>query len=110
VSINCIRTSWNGITITTNLEDLSTTDFSPRLPQSKSYLKILSVPFFGNNSLNPVNNSQVEEILSKTEMFHGITLAACPRVIRASRNSDMAVIWIDIWDSQNGTKAKTVIN
>jgi len=43
-------------------------------------------------------------------MFNEITLAARPWVIRASRNSDMSVIWINIWDSQNGSKAKALIN
>ena len=127
VSINCVQTSWNEVTITTNvvastsdlslieqyfkgLKDLITTDVSPRLPQSKSYLKILGIFYYGNNFSNPINNSQVEEILSKTDMFHGITLAACPRVLQASRNSDMSVIWIDIWNSQNSMKAKSIIN
>jgi len=86
VSVDCFRASWNGVTITTNsvaassdlslieqyfkgLKDLISTNCSPRLPQSKSYLKILGVPYFGNNSSNPINNTQVEETLSKVEMF-----------------------------------------
>ena len=43
-------------------------------------------------------------------MFNDITLVICPRVIRASPRSDMAIIWIDIWNSQSSTKAKSVIN
>ncbi|KXN85883.1 hypothetical protein AN958_10725, partial [Leucoagaricus sp. SymC.cos] len=31
-------------------------------------------------------------------------------VMRASPNSDMAVVWINIWDSQSGTWAKQLIN
>ncbi|KXN81479.1 hypothetical protein AN958_04542 [Leucoagaricus sp. SymC.cos] len=30
--------------------------------------------------------------------------------MRASPNSDMVVVWIDIWDSQNSTWAKQLIN
>ena len=125
--IDCIRESWNGITVTTNqvasssdlsiiekyfkgLNNIVSSDITPQLPQSKSFLKILGVPYFGNNSSAPINVTQVEEIISKTLMFNEITLAARPRVIRASRNSDMSVIWIDIWDSQNGSKAKALIN
>ena len=133
VHIDCIRLSLNGISITTNkvaspsdltiiekyfkgLEDLSNADITPRLPQSKSYLKILGVPYFNpskpgiNVISNPITNSQVEDVLSKTDMFQDITLASRPRVICASKNSDMSVIWVDIWDSQHGTKAKTLIN
>ena len=37
-------------------------------------------------------------------------LVSSPLIIKVSPKSDMAVIWIDIWDSQNGTKAKNLIN
>ena len=37
-------------------------------------------------------------------------LASSPCIIKASPKSDMAIIWIDIWDSQNGTKGKNLIN
>ena len=30
--------------------------------------------------------------------------------MKASPSSDMSVIWIDIWDSQKGSKGKTLIN
>ena len=43
-------------------------------------------------------------------MLKDITLASPPHVICTSKNSDMSVIWVNIWDSQNGTKAKTIIN
>ena len=92
------------------LEDLVTTNLLPHLPQSKSFLKLLDVPFYNNNSPNPVEKSQVEAILSNTDMFNGIILASYPRVIYTSKNSDMAVIWVNIWNSQNGTKAKSLIN
>jgi len=57
-----------------------------------------------------ITNTQVESILSTVFMFKDITLVSRLRVIRASKNSDMAVIWVDIWDSQNSTKAKSLIN
>ena len=33
-----------------------------------------------------------------------------PRVIKVSPKSDMAIVWIDIWDTQNGNNAKKIIN
>jgi len=33
------------------------------------------------------------------ELFENISLAAKPRIIRASPKSDMAIIWFDIWDT-----------
>jgi len=72
INTNCIRESWNGITITTNtvaspsdlniikqyfkgIDNLEAQDISPRLPQFKSFLKILGVLYFGNNSSLPVD-------------------------------------------------------
>ena len=126
MSIDCIREINAGIIVTTNnitntsdlsllekyfkdLNDIESKDISPRLPQSKSFLKILRVPYFDSDS-NPIKSMQVETILTKTHLFNDITLSSRPWVIRASKNSDMAVIWVNIWDSQNGTKAKTILN
>ena len=33
-----------------------------------------------------------------------------PHIMKASPSSNMSVIWIDIWDSQKGSKSKTLIN
>jgi len=31
-------------------------------------------------------------------------------VIKASPKSDIAIVWVDIWDAQSGFKAKNLIN
>jgi len=94
INIDYIRESGNGITVTTssvaNTSDLSilekyfkglgnleSKDISLRLPQSKSFLKILGVPYF-DNALNPLNALQVKNSLSKTCMFNDITLSSHP--------------------------------
>ena len=33
-----------------------------------------------------------------------------PRVIKVFPKSNMAIIWIDIWDAQSDTRAKDLIN
>ena len=33
-----------------------------------------------------------------------------PKIIRKSSKSDIAIVWIDIWDVQSSTKAKSLIN
>jgi len=73
-----------------NLENI--TDNDNCLPQSKSYLKILEVPYYGNNTSNPISVTQVEEIIMHNAMFNDITPAAHPQIIRASPRSDMAII------------------
>jgi len=79
------------------------------LSQSKSYLKILGIPYLTNNGTLIAHN-QIEEIIKRIHLFNDITLASSSYIIKASPKSDMAVIWIDIWDSQNGVKAKSLIN
>jgi len=81
----------------------------PCLPQFKSYLKILGIPYLTNNGTSIACN-QIEEVIKRIHLFNNITLVLSPCIIKASSKSDMAVIWIDIWDSQNGAKAKNPIN
>ncbi|KAJ3561033.1 hypothetical protein NP233_g10445 [Leucocoprinus birnbaumii] len=126
--VDSIREAYNGISLSTNgvasLTDLSTIKIwltkawslkdsnpaEPRLPQSKSFLKIVGVPYWTWNTSQPITSGQVEEAIANASLFDGVTLAARPRIIRASPHSDMSVIWIDVWDSQGGTKAKCLVN
>ena len=83
---------------------------SPRLPQWKSYLKILGIPFFNEANGMPIKLDDVESIIKITHVFNDVTLASKPRVIKAFPKSDMAIVRIDIWDAQSGANAKCLIN
>jgi len=83
---------------------------SPRLPQSKSYLKIVGIPYFINKSNTYVTSENIKYILKNNHIFNDIVLASKPCIIKVSLKSDMTIIWIDIWDTQNGDNAKKVIN
>ena len=48
--------------------------------------------------------------MKQLELFEPVNLAAKPRVIKAFPKSNIAIIWFDIWDSQNSFKAKLLIN
>jgi len=69
---------------------------SLRLPQSKFYLKIVGISYVNKQS--------------NLYIFNNIALASRLRIIKFSLKSDMAIIWINIWDTQNGSKAKSIIN
>jgi len=115
----------NGIIITTNKSannlDLSTIEKylksiqnvnldsikSPRLPKSKSYMKIIGLPY---SSELGVMSDIIEGVLKNLHLFKDATLALKPCVIKASPKSDKAVVWVDIWDSQSGSCAKNIIN
>ena len=67
------------------------------LPQSKSYLKIIGIPFFiHSNTQECLTSSDVKTILKQNQIFNNITLVSRPRVIKISPKSDMAIVWIDI--------------
>jgi len=57
-----------------------------------------------------LTSSDVKLIIKQNHIFNNITLVSKPRVIKASSKSDMAIIWIDIWDTQSGVRAKDLIN
>ena len=82
-----------------------------RLPKSKLYLKIIGIPYFPHpNSQVKLTLSDVKTILKQNHIFDNIALASKPRVIKVSPKSDMAIIWIDIWDIQSGQNTKLLIN
>ena len=81
-----------------NLEsiDLSQVDI-PCLPQSKSYLKIIRIPYFSNGNLQDcLNTNDVETIIKQNHIFNNITLVFKPRVIKVFPKLDMAIVLIDI--------------
>jgi len=65
----------------------------PCLPQSKSYLKIIGIPYFSNSNLQDyLNTSDVKTIIKQNYIFNNVILASKPRVIKVSPKSDMAII------------------
>jgi len=121
-----IRSTNNGIIITTskpandlnlamienylkNMQNVDSSSIeSPRLPKSKSYMKIIGLPYKINQDI--ISPDFIEGVLKETHLFNSVVLASKPRVIKASPKSDMAVVWVDIWDSQNGSSVKNIIN
>jgi len=81
-----------------------------RLPQSKSYLKILGIPYLIENTNTPMDSNVMENIIKASHIFNDIKIASKPCICKVSPKSDMAIVWIDIWDSQNGLAAKRIIN
>ena len=66
-----------------------------QLPQSKSYLKIVGIPYFVNKSNTHISSEDIEHILKNNHIFNDIVLTSKPH-IKISPKSDMAIIWIDI--------------
>jgi len=81
-----------------------------RFLQSKSYLKILDILYFVEDTNLSITLDIVERILQSTHIFNDIVLTFYLCVIKASLKSNIAVVWIDIWNSQNSSKMKNLIN
>jgi len=95
-----------------NLESIDSTQVdTPCLPQSKSYLKIIEIPYFPNGNLQDcLKATDVKMIIKQNHIFNNVTLTSKSRVIKVFPKLDMAIIWIDIWDAQSSAKAKDLAN
>jgi len=83
---------------------------APRLSQLKSYLKILGISYFLKNSNIPILANLVKRIIKSNHIFNNIVIVSRPRVTKISSKLDIAIIWLNIWDIQSGSKAKGLIN
>ena len=82
---------------------------SSHLSQSKLFLKILGFPYYLENTNKAISPDIILGVLKELHIFNNIALASKPRII-TSPNSNSAVIWINIWDSQFESKAKSISN
>ena len=80
------------------------------LPQSKSYLKTLGILYLIENTNTSINSNVLEEIIKATHVFNNIKIVSKPHVCKVSPKSNIAIMWIDIWNLQNGLSTKKVIN
>jgi len=65
----------------------------PRLPKSKSYLKIIGIPYYPHsNTQDCLTSSDIKTILKQNQIFDNISLASKPRVIKVSPKSDMSIV------------------
>ena len=81
-----------------------------RLSQSKSYLKIIEIPYFRNNTNLSITPDIVKSIIKSNHIFNNLSLTSRPRIIKVSSKYNIAIVWIDIWNAQSSKKAKMLIN
>ena len=65
---------------------------SPRLPQLKSYLKIVGILYLVNQSNTHITSEDIKKILKNNHIFNDIVLTSKSRIIKVSLKSDMAII------------------
>ena len=65
--------------IVKNVKNINSEDIkSPRLLQSKFYLKIISIPFFIKNTNIPIMSDYVKEIIKSNYIFNNLSLVSKP--------------------------------
>ena len=65
----------------------------PHLPKSKSYFKIIGIPYYPHSNLQEkLTLNDIETILKQNHIFDNISLASKPRVIKVSPKSDMSIV------------------
>jgi len=80
-----------------NIKNITSEDIqASRLPQSKSYLKIIEILYLMENTKIPINSDFIETVIKLSHIFNDLSLAFKPRIIKALHKSDIAVVWIDI--------------
>jgi len=52
----------------------------------------------------------IKEIIKASHIFNNLTLTSKSRVIKVSLTSNIAVIWIDVWNTQSRKNGKILIN
>ena len=125
-----VSRAYSGLSIATNnvptpaetdiVRDVLSRRFGPKSapnlsvgpPESTSYLRIPGVPFFmdGVDGMKvPLTTSQVGFWLNRNPMLVNVRPAREPRIVRETRTSTFCSIYLDIWDSKSGRKAREIL-
>ena len=94
-----------------NIENINLEDIEAlRLSQSKTYLKIIGIPYFMENTNVSITLDFVESVIKANHIFNNLSLISKSHVIKTLPNSDIVIVWLDIWDAQSEQKTKNLIN
>ena len=100
ITTNKVVTNSNLDIIKKSIENIDGVDISKvislRLPQSQSYLKILDILYYVEDTNLPIISDINERVFQATHIFNDIVLVFHPYIIKASPKSDIAVIWVGI--------------
>ena len=95
ITTNKVATASNLNIIEKYVKDLNDVDsniMSPRLSQSKLYLKILGITYFIKDTSLPLLSDIIERVIKSTHIFNSIVLTLHSYIIKASSKSDIVVI------------------
>ena len=76
----------------------------------KLFLKIIGIPYISEATNTQISSDKIDKIMKNNHIFNDIVLVSKPRVIKVSPKSNMSIVLINIWNTQNSVKAKSLIN
>ncbi|EKM83338.1 hypothetical protein AGABI1DRAFT_88356 [Agaricus bisporus var. burnettii JB137-S8] len=86
----------------------------PNAPQSVAHLILKGFDYFTSQyNKHPEDilmGDQVIEAMGSVDQFRGLECVRKPAVVRSQGSRDMAVAFVDVWDSKNGSRTKDLVN
>ncbi|KAF9439837.1 hypothetical protein P691DRAFT_627336, partial [Macrolepiota fuliginosa MF-IS2] len=77
------------------------------IPASRSFIKIVDVPYFKSGSTDPFTSTEVDAQLQRSIIPSDFVVHW--RYVRNSPKANSATVWIDLSDSQRGSRASALI-
>ncbi|EKM73968.1 hypothetical protein AGABI1DRAFT_133807 [Agaricus bisporus var. burnettii JB137-S8] len=86
----------------------------PNAPQSVAHLILKGFDYYTNQyNKRPediLTGEQVIQAMESVDQFRGLECVRNPAVVRSRGSRDMAVAFIDVWDSKTGSCTKDLVN
>jgi hypothetical protein len=86
----------------------------PFAPQSIAHLIMKGFDYYTNvYNRRPEDILTSEQIMGKmqgVDQFRGLECVRPPAVVRSKGSNDMAIAFVDVWDSKNGIRTKELVN
>ena len=59
---------------------------------------------------SPITSDNIKSIIKANYIFNNLIFMSKSKIIKASPKSDIAVIWIDFWNTQSSKNGKILTN
>ncbi|KAF7779141.1 hypothetical protein Agabi119p4_3486 [Agaricus bisporus var. burnettii] len=86
----------------------------PNAPQSVAHLILKGFDYYTSQyNKRPediLTGDQVIEAMGSVDQFCGLECVRKPAVVRSRESKDMAVAFVDVWDSKTGSRTKELVN
>ncbi|XP_006463074.1 hypothetical protein AGABI2DRAFT_119893 [Agaricus bisporus var. bisporus H97] len=86
----------------------------PNAPQSVAHLILKGFDYYTSQyNKRPediLTGDQVIEAMGSVDQFRGLECVRRPAVVRSRGSRDMAVAFVDVWDSKTGSRTKDLVN